>query len=394
MKRVNFIANRDPIINYTLAPVRHNRRQLRDRGFDLQIHTKLSDACLDCDILCLISKPTYKHVAETNAVFQDGGPIIELLKKARARAGTIIWMDDSDSSSVTHFELMPYIDLYLKKQILRDPNLYREPFYGGRIFTNFYHRQFGVEDEIPFAQFHPLQSEDEAKLHVSWNIGLGDMFSAFALKQFAQRFAPDLVPVDYDVDFVDPRTKRPIDIFLRTSANLSRKTIAFHRQEMLRRLDGYFSSHKNRTGMVGNNIYQTEDGAARASALPETGGHLPIKTYRDVLSETKILPSPFGWGELGVRDYEAFIFGGMLLKPDMSHMETWPDIFIPNQTYVPLKWGFEDLDEVLDAAIMDDKKTIHIAQAGQDAYRNSISVAGMERFCDRFIQQMGGIKND
>lgn len=386
MKRVHFLADREPIVSYTLAPVRHNRRALRERGYDVRIFYKLNNACLDCDILCLLSKPAYKHTGETSAIFQDGGPIVELLKKARRWAGTIIWMDDSDSSSVTHFELLPYIDLYLKKQVLKDYNLYRRPFYGGRIFTEFYHREFGIEDERSFVQFHPLPEGGEKKLRVSWNIGLGDMFSAFSFKNVVQRLAPDLVPVNYDVRLIDPKSERPVDVFIRTSANLSRRTVAFHRQEMLRRLDRYFTAHSSRSGMIGNNVYRAEGGCV--TCLPDVGGRLPVSIYREIMSKTKVVPSPFGWGELGVRDYEAFIFGGILLKPNMAHMTTWPDIFVPGETYQPLQWDFQDIDDVIENLIENSRERLRIAENGQDAYACSISRVGMERFCAWFIQQI------
>lgn len=390
MKHIHFIANHDAIINYALAPIRHNKRQLLERGYNIKIFYKLEDDSLDCDILCLLSKPTYRHTGETQALFQENGPIIELLKKARTQANKIIWMDDSDSSTVTHFEIMPYIDLYLKKQILADRTLYNTPLYGGRIFSDFYHKHFGVEDKAPFTQFAPLVDEDHSKLRLSWNIGLGDMFSAFALRIVAQRYFPDLVPINYKISLTDPHADRPVDTFLRTSANLSRESIAFHRQEILRRLDQYLDAYPKRSGMIGNNIYK---GATNPDCLPQEGGRLPLKVYRNMMANTKIVPSPFGWGELGVRDYEALIYGGLLLKPDMSHMETWPNIFIPNETYVPLDWDFGNLDELLEANIDNEARRIEIASAGQEAYRYSISAKGMEEFCDWFVQQIDGDTN-
>ena len=386
MKRVHFLANRDQIVNYTLAPVRYNIAQLHERGYEIKVFYKLTDACLDCDILCLISKPTYKLVNEKEAIFKEGGPIIELLRRARSYASKIIWMDDSDSSTVTHFEVLPYVDLYMKKQILKNRELYRQSFYGGRIFTEFYHQNFGVEDDNPFMQFYPLLEGAEKKVCVSWNIGLGDMFSAFALKNFVQRFFPDLALVNYDVNFVNPKHDRPVDVFLRTSVDLTRNTVAFHRKEMLNQLDRYLSEHSDWSGMIGNNLYQAEGG--HVNCLPVEGGKLPMKVYRKIMSETKVVPSPFGWGELGVRDYEAFIFGGMLLKPDVGHMETWPDIFIPGETYQPISWGFGDMEGIISDVINDPIKRLQIAHNGQDIYRESISKRGMEKFCDWFTKKI------
>ena len=107
------------------------------------------------------------------------------------------------------------------------------------------------------------------------------------------------------------------------------------------------------------------------------------------MSAAKILPSPFGWGELGVRDYEAFIFGAALVKPDMAHMETWPNLFVRGETYQPIDWGFDDLPAVLDDLLANDAGRRRLTANGQQAYRDSISPAGMERFCDWFIRQIG-----
>ena len=117
--------------------------------------------------------------------------------------------------------------------------------------------------------------------------------------------------------------------------------------------------------------------------------HIPRgKRFRNELANSKILPSPFGWGELGIRDYEAFIFGALLLKPDISHMETWPSIFVENKTYKPFKWNFSDLEKIINELLEDDVVRLEIAQNGQEAYFKSISNKGMEEFCNFFIRQI------
>ena len=42
-----------------------------------------------------------------------------------------------------------------------------------------------------------------------------------------------------------------------------------------------------------------------------------------IQNNSKISFSPFGWGELGVRDYEIILGGSLLVKPRMDHMQTW-----------------------------------------------------------------------
>jgi len=57
--------------------------------------------------------------------------------------------------------------------------------------------------------------------------------------------------------------------------------------------------------------------------------------------------SPFGYGEVCWRDYEAVLSGALLIKPDISHIETAPDIFRAHETYIPVAWDFSDLAEVM-----------------------------------------------
>ena len=74
---------------------------------------------------------------------------------------------------------MPYVDIYLKKQILVNKSLYNSNFYGGRIFTDFYHKRFKIIDKNFYKNF-PLKKKYEHKLKLSWNIGLGNVHNAFS----------------------------------------------------------------------------------------------------------------------------------------------------------------------------------------------------------------------
>jgi hypothetical protein len=70
-----------------------------------------------------------------------------------------------------------------------------------------------------------------------------------------------------------------------------------------------------------------------------------LEEYCNEMMSSKICISPFGYGEICWRDFEALLCGCLLIKPDMSHVETNPDIFKPYKTYVPVKWDFSDLEE-------------------------------------------------
>ena len=368
MKKVHFLTDKNPIVHYLTTPVRYNKKQLRERGFRVGFFYKPTEACLSCDILCLISKPTINLLEEKSAVFAESGPVISFIKKSRKCANKIIWMDSSDSTGVTHFELLPYIDLYLKKHLLKDKGLYQKEFYGGRIFTDYYYKKFGIVDSSPFKQFYPLDMKFVHKVNLSWNMGMGDVYNAFSKRNYISRLLPGILPSGYKVNFVDPKRKRKYDLFLRTTSDMGRETISFQRQELIRRLDKMLQAHDGLTGSV--------------------KGRVPLKVYREMVKSSKLSFGPFGWGELNVKEYEAHIFGALLIRPDISHMETWPSFWVEGETYQPFSWGFEDLEQVVMNSLKDEKERIRIACNGQEAFRDSISDKGMERFCNWFVKQI------
>jgi hypothetical protein len=85
----------------------------------------------------------------------------------------------------------------------------------------------------------------------------------------------------------------------------------------------------------------------------ENGIRLPINEYYNRMLNSKIILAPFGFGEIAPRDLEAAMFGSVLIKPDMSHIETVPNMYIPYQTYVPCKHDFSDLNEKIDYVLSD-----------------------------------------
>lgn len=96
------------------------------------------------------------------------------------------------------------------------------------------------------------------------------------------------------------------------------------------------------------------------------------------------MPSPFGEGEVCYRDFECFLSGAALLKPDMGHLETWPNYYEPNITYAPYKWDFSDFQPALLELLESSEKRLSIARAGQERYLQSLSPAGGEAFALHF----------
>jgi len=385
IKKINILVNREGIVFYTIYPLILNKKKLLDLGYKITFYFKLSKKLLDCDILIFISKPTQKIIDEKNISTKNNNALLEYLSEIRSKVKKIIWFDNSDSSSVTNFEVMPYVDIYLKKQILINKSLYNSNFYGGRIFTDFYHKKFKIVDKEPFQNNFPLKKKYEHKLRLSWNIGLGNIHNSFnSFYSFLRYFFPFLIFKRFNYKFTNPEKIREIDFFFRGSIKYNRNTIKFHREKLFNDLKTKLRT-KNFVSVIGRNVFYKN---RISDFIRKAQGRLSNREYFKIQNNSKISFSPFGWGELGARDYEIILGGSLLVKPRMDHMQTWPNIFIPNKTYVPLEWDFSNLEEIFETYPKNHKLRNRIISYSQEVYKESISDNGMEKFCYWFIKQI------
>ena len=75
---------------------------------------------------------------------------------------------------------------------------------------------------------------------------------------------------------------------------------------------------------------------------------LPYQEYINTLYNSKIAISPFGMGELCFRDFECMQFGTIIIKPDMSIINTNPNIYFDNDTYISVNYDWSNLNEKID----------------------------------------------
>lgn len=80
----------------------------------------------------------------------------------------------------------------------------------------------------------------------------------------------------------------------------------------------------------------------------ENGVKLPPQEYYNKMYNSKIILAPFGYGEMAPRDIEAVMFGSILLKPDMSHIDSEPMWYEDGKTYIACKHDYSDVPEKVD----------------------------------------------
>jgi hypothetical protein len=116
-----------------------------------------------------------------------------------------------------------------------------------------------------------------------------------------------------------------------------------------------------------------------------SGERVDKPAFMKELSESKVCVSPFGWGEVCYRDFELFIAGTLMIKPSLNHLITFPDVFIENETYIPVSWEMNDLKQKLEEVIDNYQNYINIAKNGQNAFLNAITDG------EAFVQQIKNI---
>ena len=246
-----------------------------------------------------------------------------LLTRLREKYRRIAFFHDDAGGGIPRLQILPHVDLFYSKALFKDRSIYKRPLYGKELYSDYYHIKYGVKDPNPIDRVIMDDEAQLAKLRLSWNVGIGD-YPRGKLRQrigtaAARVFGPLVSTAFYSRKSLpaDPVSvnRGLFDVHARI-ALVSRPSIAYQRKLVLERISGH---PRFLVGFVSQKKFNFE------------------------VAHSKIILSPFGWGELCLRDYEAVLNGALLLKPDMAHLETWPDIFHPEQTYVPFDWDATDL---------------------------------------------------
>jgi hypothetical protein len=205
-------------------------------------------------------------------------------------------------------QILPLVDAYVKKHCFRDRSEYGRRRVGKTNLTDYVARAFGVDfagDIIPESE--PIAPGELGKLVAGWNVGLDDKIREL----YARRVRAAAPPKDIDV--VCRATVSP------------ESWIYPLRSAVILKIGALAPEYRVLTPQerVSQDVY-----------------------YEEML-RSRVCVSPFGYGEICWRDFEAVLCGCVLVKPDMSHVETEPDIFIPGETYVPVRWDYADLEGAL-----------------------------------------------
>lgn len=348
-----------------LYPLKKWSKDLREEGYTINFYTyHKSNNIFKCDIL-LLHHRYYEQINRGNYSpngFQSSNKnfIINFIQQANKKGIKIILFDGGDDTGNRQTQLLPFVDIFLKKQIFKNKNKYinEQPYTNVQTWLP---KSVYVSEKLK--KLPPVHKEDLYKIQKGWNIGLSDyrLFPQLFRKFFP--FSSSVIPsnVYSRASYSKPSDNRELLFSYRGNLRATNERYSYNRNKLFKVL------HENKK------IY---------SKKYNLGGKIPYNKYINELHNSRIGISPFGWGELCYRDFEIMISGSILVKPSVEHIDTYPNYFIKNETYIPTQWDYTDLREIISDIDKNYKNYIPIAEKAQDIfeYYNSSSREFIKHF--------------
>ena len=375
MHRITIVYERHHYIYRWLKPLLAARKEFKELGYKVEYqniidylplfrgvfqkkmeHASIRSACHGKHDIVMMA---FHHSTSDFCTKISAEDRAEVLKQIKAHCKTLVWLDTADSTGTCMFDVMPYVDLYFKKQVLNNQDDYCRDVYGARTFCEYYHKLLKIEDETITKRYYPHTDKQYLhKLRVAWNVGIGDLYAVKPLQLILHPFSVT------KPDFISPNSERKLDVQYRGSGYSP--------------VAGYPRSRSKELMMelIMESNLQISDITKR----------IPKDEFIKEGQSSKCILSPFGWGEICGRDFEAFVYGGCMIKQDMSHCVTYPDAYQPGITYIPLKWDFSNFKDVLLKASSPEYKDV--AVRAQEYYKHFFSEEGRKDFARHIVSEL------
>ena len=130
----------------------------------------------------------------------------------------------------------------------------------------------------------------------------------------------------------------------------------------------YYNNHRKPSIDIINNLPSN----IKVTKLKK-GKRVSLQEYHQKMFNSKIIFTPMGYGEIFPRDLEAAMYGSVLLKPDMSYIDTTPDVFIDQETYIACNHDFSNLKEKIINTLGTPEKFLYIINNARKKFEQEIT---------------------
>ena len=330
------------------------KKELNDLNLEVSFFSHINKKFLEADYLFLNSRAFPKK----NSLVD-----IDYLKKLNNKNSNLYWFDMRDSAGTTQFEVLPYVKKYIKKQFYKDKSIYFEKVEGGRIYADYYINKYKVKDEIRYHSII-LKKEYMDKLLLGWNIGVGfffdylnftkiDYYKEFIKIKYLNKKKFSMKINDHQ-DWSSDKNKH--DLICLMNTKFKRSSVGFQRNELKKILANLTNLDK------------------------VTDLRLNKNAYYQTLKNTKISIGAYGWGEVCYREFEATKLGVAIMFPNMENIDTWPNIYINNETYTSYNLNFDNFNDKLMNLVSDIKLRKYLVNNAKDVLNDIHKKIGKDYF--------------
>lgn len=346
MKTVNILLNHSFLAPHSdYFPLFRYSHIFANYGIRLNFFNTFSERLSNADVVILSSRyfKEWQNIQTRNIYNQT--ELFKKLENISSKVSNLIWFDQSDGTGSTDFGVLPYVTGFWKKQLL--VNLDQYLIKSTDIVRKWLPKE--IQEDYRQSLSFPYSSCEKDQLHKlksAWNIGMHDY-------RFNNKYlsALSLISPNYPkLKLTAIAKERPVFLVNRGSTFSKNLIHSYQRKKITDHLIKY-SNNNPKINVLSH-------------------GFVSKRTYYNELKNSQAMISPFGWGEICYKDFEAIISGCLLIKPTVSHIKTFPNIYDENITYYPINWDFTNINDVLNNLYNNKELMFEIANNAQKLFKH------------------------
>ncbi len=281
------------------------------------------------------------------------------LENCNKITGDYFIFDGSDSTSLmASYEILDQSDamFLFKNQLLKNREDYKIP-------TSF--NKWFFKDGSDLDLGYDISDENWKKIKLSgWNLGYTEVMNKL-FRPTTQKWHPICTDKTIDLCAIFKAEHPPSEDHFAENGS-------------------YYTNHrKGAWGVIGND-----------PGYSFVKDELPFIEYINTLYRCKMSLSPFGMGEIRNGDFEAFEFGVVMIKPTMNIVNTNPNPYISNETYIPVDLDWKNLNEIVNKMLDNPNKLSYIIDNSRKVYDELYSAHNFCMYWYDFFTNLSGVENE